>query len=372
MRRTAWWCLLVLMLPLCAPSPVAAAPVIRATFYISPTGSDTNTGRDVGRPWRTFANIDRAPAGASILLRAGGVWHGTVTAPQARMIFGVYGSGARPKVIAPAGRYAFDAAWRPAVSIRGWELTGETRTSGANGLLSMTSDGYAVADIVVHGVDHQLALFQGYGGSVSGGEFYDCNGAGGDACVQVIGHIDGSATEPAEMQTVGGNHFHDTSYRAFSTIGTMVAVAGNTFARWATVGPGDANNAPAGIYVTGYAPVGTVTVTGNTFTGTGAEGVPLWVDTGPAGVVVMKNSVANARFCFYSEKTNGTVFTGNTCRNIIRTGVLWGNAPPEGPPSVGGTVSGNFFTGPTPTQGGWIVVFPGSSASIKGNVTGLH
>ena len=358
--------------PPARPSPVSppgssSGSAGGSTYYITPSGSDANTGQDAAQPWRTFANIGRVPAGGAVLLQAGGIWRGTVTAPHANMTFGVYGAGAKPKVIAPPGQYAFLAGWQPGVSLSGWELTGETRTGGAFGVLGMTSDGYKVANVTVHGVDHYLALFQGFGGSLTGSEFFDCNGAGGDACVQVIGHSDRTPTSPAEVQTISGNSFHDTPYRAFSTLGTMVMVTGNTFTRWAMAGPGDNGNAPAGIYVAGYSPVGTVTVSGNTFNGTGVEDMPLWVDTGPAGVVVTQNVVTNAHYCFWSEKTNGVTFTGNTCRNIALTGVQWGDAPPEGPPSVGGMIGENIFAGPPPTDGGWIRIFPKSSATIRSN-----
>ena len=74
------------------------------TYYVSPIGSDSNTGTSASSPWQTLTKVDSttfAP-GSQILFQAGSNWYGqqlvasssgTTTAP---ITYGMYGTGADP------------------------------------------------------------------------------------------------------------------------------------------------------------------------------------------------------------------------------------------------------------------------------------
>jgi hypothetical protein len=76
------------------------------TYYVSNSGSDTNSGTSTGSPWKTVAKVvsfePSLAAGDCVLFERGGVWneqltisniHGTSIAP---ITFSNYGSGNRP------------------------------------------------------------------------------------------------------------------------------------------------------------------------------------------------------------------------------------------------------------------------------------
>ncbi|MGD0461703.1 MAG: hypothetical protein ABSB74_04365 [Tepidisphaeraceae bacterium] len=90
------------------------AAVWGQTYYVSPTGSDSNSGTSPRSPWQTLAKVDSttfAP-GSQILFRDGGNWYGqrlTVSSsgtPTDPITYGSYGSGANPtfwgSVVLPA------------------------------------------------------------------------------------------------------------------------------------------------------------------------------------------------------------------------------------------------------------------------------
>lgn len=96
------------------------APVAQAlgqTYYVSPTGSDSNSGTSPSSPWQTLAKVDSTTfaAGSQILFQAGGNWYGQqLTASSSGtasdpITYGSYGSGANPtfwgSVIVPASSF---------------------------------------------------------------------------------------------------------------------------------------------------------------------------------------------------------------------------------------------------------------------------
>lgn len=77
-----------------------AAPV----YYVSPRGSDTNSGLSPDAAWRTAAQVNASTfdPGARILFERGGEWRERLIASssgsvQAPIVYGAYGSGAKPK-----------------------------------------------------------------------------------------------------------------------------------------------------------------------------------------------------------------------------------------------------------------------------------
>jgi hypothetical protein len=61
-----------------AQTPESSLPGSSATYYVSPTGSDSNLGTSPSSPWRTIAKLKAFQAnlvpGDSVLLQRGGVW----------------------------------------------------------------------------------------------------------------------------------------------------------------------------------------------------------------------------------------------------------------------------------------------------------
>jgi len=358
--------------PAAAPPPPSATalPSGTPTFYVSNRGNDGANGKTPQTAWRTFTHVGpggKVPTGAFVFAEAGGVWHETVKAPENNVSFGVYGQGAKPKIIAPSGQYAFDNQWHQHTLLQGWDLTSADRKDAQMGIVIISGDYYTVRDVAVHGADPRLMFAEGNHGLIEASEFYDCNSTGEDAALSVFAHTDAGMPDASESHVVQGNFFHDTSYRALELHGTAFVAQNNTFTRWSANVVGTLTQAPAGIYVTQFAP-GTATVQGNVFNGTGVENVALWVDMGPSGVLFTGNTVSNCRFGAWSEKSNNTVFRGNTFSNIKEIGIQWGDYPPEGPASVGGEISANTFVGTTPTNGWTMVYNNGSSANVHGNV----
>ena len=101
-----------------------------ATYYVSPSGSDSASGTSAASAWRTFSHATasgRLHAGDAVLLQGGGVWTTplqprTSGTANARIVFGTYGTG-RPVIdgassSADAG-FITTAAY---VTLRGVEL----------------------------------------------------------------------------------------------------------------------------------------------------------------------------------------------------------------------------------------------------------
>ncbi|MGD0769280.1 MAG: autotransporter-associated beta strand repeat-containing protein [Tepidisphaeraceae bacterium] len=86
-------------------------------YYVSPTGSDSNSGTSPSSPWQTLSKVDSttfAP-GSQILFQAGGNWYGQQLSPSSSgtpsdpITYGSYGNGANPtfwgSVIVPASSF---------------------------------------------------------------------------------------------------------------------------------------------------------------------------------------------------------------------------------------------------------------------------
>ncbi|MBK6343008.1 MAG: hypothetical protein IPF41_10595 [Flavobacteriales bacterium] len=92
-----------------------------ATYYLSPTGNDSNNGTSQSTPWRT---IDRAnqlsssfQPGDRILFQRGGEYRGKLSIlnsgnATAYIEVGAYGTGAQPILKGQRGRYGMDAPQR--------------------------------------------------------------------------------------------------------------------------------------------------------------------------------------------------------------------------------------------------------------------
>ncbi|MGA2231593.1 MAG: dockerin type I domain-containing protein [Tepidisphaeraceae bacterium] len=81
----------------------ASRAIAGTTYYVSPTGSDSNSGTSPNSPWQTLTKVESqtyAP-GSSILFQDGGNWYGNLYATSSGTVsqpitYGSYGSGADP------------------------------------------------------------------------------------------------------------------------------------------------------------------------------------------------------------------------------------------------------------------------------------
>ncbi|MGD0542191.1 MAG: hypothetical protein ABSB33_11790, partial [Tepidisphaeraceae bacterium] len=93
------------------------AAVSGQTYYVSPTGSDINSGTSPGSPWQSLSKVDSttfAP-GSQILFQSGGNWYGQQLSasssgtPTDPITYGCYGSGPNPtfwgSVVVPASSF---------------------------------------------------------------------------------------------------------------------------------------------------------------------------------------------------------------------------------------------------------------------------
>ena len=74
------------------------------TYYVSPSGSDSNSGLAAGSPWQTVAKVNSTnlQPGDTVLFQRGGEWRESLTAPSSGVAgnpisFADYGTGAKPK-----------------------------------------------------------------------------------------------------------------------------------------------------------------------------------------------------------------------------------------------------------------------------------
>ena len=80
---------------------------LAATYYVDWTaGSDSNSGRSTGSPWKTLGKVSgfSLNAGDQVLLKRGEVWRETLTVTRNgtsanNIRFGAYGSGANPLIL---------------------------------------------------------------------------------------------------------------------------------------------------------------------------------------------------------------------------------------------------------------------------------
>ena len=92
--------------PATAPGPPPAPAPTGAIYYVSNSGSDSNSGTSQRSAWKTIAKVQSSlgnlKAGNSILFERGGMWYEELDvnnvngAPGLPITFGSYGSGNRP------------------------------------------------------------------------------------------------------------------------------------------------------------------------------------------------------------------------------------------------------------------------------------
>jgi len=90
-------------------SPIAIAVAagcqcaLATTYYVSPTGSDSNSGTSTSSPWQSVTQVDNSTfqPGDQILFQTGGNWYGSLNASSSGttanpIVYGSYGTGPNP------------------------------------------------------------------------------------------------------------------------------------------------------------------------------------------------------------------------------------------------------------------------------------
>jgi len=86
---------------------VATQAVLAVTYYVSPSGNDSNSGTSQNQAWRTIARVQQhmlqIQPGDQVLFQRGGVYPGLLSiyrsgTAAAPIVFGAYGSGEKPVI----------------------------------------------------------------------------------------------------------------------------------------------------------------------------------------------------------------------------------------------------------------------------------
>jgi len=129
----------------------------QTTYYVSPTGSDSNSGTSPSSPWQSLNKVDAtsfAP-GSQILFQDGGNWYGQQLVPDSAgtasqpITYGSYGTGANPtfwgSVIVPSTSFqpVYDEAntyYLPTTTTVNSFLVNHTFTNNASLVSGVTTD----------------------------------------------------------------------------------------------------------------------------------------------------------------------------------------------------------------------------------------
>jgi hypothetical protein len=156
-------CQLLAWVVLLTAAALEPACLRATTFYVSPDGSDANSGTSPAAPWASGAKVDQArfQAGDRILFRRGGEWHGQLEAssdgtPANPIVYSDYGDRKLEKPIFEGsdyvargafkaigkGVYSFPVSASAGGQVYGVYLNADTRASSFNiPLLAATSGG---------------------------------------------------------------------------------------------------------------------------------------------------------------------------------------------------------------------------------------
>jgi len=97
---------------------IISSLVSATTYYVSSAGNDNANGTSTSTSWATLSKVNAHTfvAGDNILFNRGDTWYGTLTISQSgtsnsRIIFGAYGSGAKPIITGFTTIFWLDKRW---------------------------------------------------------------------------------------------------------------------------------------------------------------------------------------------------------------------------------------------------------------------
>jgi hypothetical protein len=116
--------------------PAAGVPV---TYYVSSSGSDTNTGMSTTSPWQTIAKVNASTfnPGDSILFQGGQTFTGAIVSPSSGtpsnpITFGSYGGG--QATISSGASAGFSSTNQAGIIVRDLTFIGNGSTNSTNGI----------------------------------------------------------------------------------------------------------------------------------------------------------------------------------------------------------------------------------------------
>lgn len=94
----------------------SVVPHVKGTvWYVSPAGSDTNSGDSPESPWKTtdslIRNKEKIKYGDAVLFERNGVYRGSIIA-QSGVFYGAYGEGEKPCLYVSRKNYAQNTVWQ--------------------------------------------------------------------------------------------------------------------------------------------------------------------------------------------------------------------------------------------------------------------
>jgi hypothetical protein len=140
----------------CAGAPAGAwglAAPIGVTYYVSPAGSDSNSGQSAAAPWRTVGKVNAAAlrAGDSVLFQGGATFAdsdlepGHSGAAEAPIVYGSYGAGA---ATLSQGVWLCGVSW---ISLQNLAIVGASQgilgSAGCSGVSHLTIDGVTIRNV---------------------------------------------------------------------------------------------------------------------------------------------------------------------------------------------------------------------------------
>jgi hypothetical protein len=182
---------------------------LSATYYVSPTGSNSNAGTSIATAWQTIAKVDKAKlsAGSAILFQGGATFAGSISGKggtaASPITYGSYGTGRA--VIDAGARTGFSAIGKTGIVIRNLNFVGDgVAANHGNGILlsgrDLTVDQVDVGGFNDNGIDFTRGS---HFVSLTNSTIHDCGYAG----IQVQGTVNGGAISYSNTNVYIG---HDT------------------------------------------------------------------------------------------------------------------------------------------------------------------
>jgi hypothetical protein len=319
------------------------------TYFVSPTGSDSNNGLSAAAPWQTITKVNASSfvAGNSILFQGGQTFSGTITAPSGGtsanpVTIGSYGSGVA--TISSGTGNCITAQTLDGWAVNGLKCQGNGTSSTVDGVYvdngnssGTLSNGITLNNIEVAGYGRNGIQVSGQSGagfahvtvsncSVHGNTFGATN-VGANAGIFVIGTFPTSAPH-SDINVKNCQIFSNPGLTSTDTIGNGMFYGGVTSGlidhniihdngASAVSGSGPSGN------LLGYSHNVTIqfnevynTKSGNTIDGDGID-----LDIGSANNLVQYNwvhdNLAVGLFAFQSSSVGAPAWTGNTYRYNI-------------------------------------------------------
>lgn len=152
-------------------APQFSAPLAQAacsTYYVAPSGSDTNSGCTTSTPWKSITQVNATTftAGNQILFQRGGTWTGQLQPKGSGtngspVIVSAYGSGAQPIIAGAGAAAAFSLSDQHDWTVQNLELTNKAsgQAKRAGFLAQNTTSGTLHG---IHVVNNTIDNISGY------------------------------------------------------------------------------------------------------------------------------------------------------------------------------------------------------------------